>query len=1127
MWEIEELHLIQWSFFEAQTFQLAGNAAILGPNAVGKSSVMDAIQVGLLGPNMNHLSFNSQSVSNKQRRTIKDYCLGACNEGDDGYKRSQAHTYITLVFRNLDTNSFLSAGACIVASRADASHRIRGLYVLPGVRLTLEDHLDRFNDGVAPKPWQAFQKNGLDAGRAAGRTVSIDDKPEKYLSELLHAIRPPNRNIDRVKFARAFSKSMTLKDIENINDFVRDYLIGHTEVKDRKNLLNCISRMQEIQKLVETTEKEIEDLGRIEKQMDHLLDTFRKRDTAQAVKAIIEREVAEERVDDIQTKLGQALKEIAIIEPQFQLADTGLNDLEATIRKLELQIERDPEVAQARQAQALWKNMGENVELQIRRLNSSLLKARRALQVIKDYPHEMDQEIKSYAARKLDVLSSLDSDRAMPELHEMQEIENRIKAAMPYLETLSDACRSREAAIKGQIEALINQSKAYGDGIRVKDGRVAIAMKIFAEAGIDSRPVSALVTIKDRSWQAAIESFLHRNREALVVAPGRERDAVRILRKSRDWAYAVIVVQPHHLREFAEPGIKEVGSLIMSENDTARKFILANLGKMRCVETEEELEQFPNAITKDGMLSRNGGTRKLPLLDEAEWLIGAKLSQDEASSLHSALMSAQDRKSTNDALRKQLSAAMETLQNPVDLNDYQDTLTSLRNTQMEMSQMVDPTSLGEPAHLEGLKLQLSSLQLEHQQKKRDRDALLSSHGRLQSDISHLEGSLPMAKSAFGHCQRACDQAMEAKFFTPTLQVSLYERMLAQTKPIAACEEYEAAQVADIMSRKQRAMIDFFSYANNAKLTLAEEREDWEKAHTYVKNRGIYLTETTLAEKRAEAAEALKNAYTAFHTDTVLSVREAMQTLEDTIHGLNKTLEACPAFTRGEKYKFEARPAKQYEHIYHYLRQSRFNLDSSSESLFEEGDEVGLEIMNMIKESADLDSSKSHNPIDDFRLLYNFDLGIYQDGKRIGSLSSRMGRGSNGEHKVPFYIIAAAALASASRIDNRDTRGRGSSFMLLDEAFNSLDSENLYATAKFLNAMGLQLILVGPDADAGKLVPFTNVIHIMSRYGMDVDVETMLIKEPMRKLMVSDMPSENPDLVDAMEAKFIAAEVPAT
>ena len=80
--------------------------------------------------------------------------------------------------------------------------------------------------------------------------------------------------------------------------------------------------------------------------------------------------------------------------------------------------------------------------------------------------------------------------------------------------------------------------------------------------------VGSVVSVKDSSWQSAIESFLGRNRHALVVAYGREREAVRLLRTAPRPLFEVTIVQPSHLRDDLKRSYDAttVASLLESSN---------------------------------------------------------------------------------------------------------------------------------------------------------------------------------------------------------------------------------------------------------------------------------------------------------------------------------------------------------------------------------------------------------------------------------------------------------------------------------------------------------------------------------------------------------------------------------
>lgn len=149
---------------------------------------------------------------------------------------------------------------------------------------------------------------------------------------------------------------------------------------------------------------------------------------------------------------------------------------------------------------------------------------------------------------------------------------------------------------------------------------------------------------------------------------------------------------------------------------------------------------------------------------------------------------------------------------------------------------------------------------------------------------------------------------------------------------------------------------------------------------------------------------------------------------------------------------------------------------------------------------------------DYRQFYTFDLDILVDGKRVDRMSNRQGAGSNGEHIAPMYVAAGAALAKAYRLHSNKGKQRGIGLICLDEAFHGMDTINAIATARFLQSIGLQLIMAGPELERTKLAPVTQTIYDLDREGLDLQMERTKFKEAANKLMVSDMPDENPEVM---------------
>jgi hypothetical protein len=62
-------------------------------------------------------------------------------------------------------------------------------------------------------------------------------------------------------------------------------------------------------------------------------------------------------------------------------------------------------------------------------------------------------------------------------------------------------------------------------------------------------------------------------------------------------------------------------------------------------------------------------------------------------------------------------------------------------------------------------------------------------------------------------------------------------------------------------------------------------------------------------------------------------------------------------------------------------------------------------------------------------------------------------------------------------------------------------------------------MAAPDADVGKLVPVLDSYYDLDRFGSDVFTSEVIVKEDARRLLETDMPSRNPQLVEQMAVKF--------
>lgn len=111
MKKLERMLLMNWHNFSLQVIPFEMITFLTGKNSSGKSTIIDAMQLVLLGDTSG--TFFNKAANQKSTRTLQSYLFG--EQGDDGeagfmYKRSDHFmTYVALEFHDTELNSYFTA----------------------------------------------------------------------------------------------------------------------------------------------------------------------------------------------------------------------------------------------------------------------------------------------------------------------------------------------------------------------------------------------------------------------------------------------------------------------------------------------------------------------------------------------------------------------------------------------------------------------------------------------------------------------------------------------------------------------------------------------------------------------------------------------------------------------------------------------------------------------------------------------------------------------------------------------------------------------------------------------------------------------------------------------------------
>jgi hypothetical protein len=692
----------------------------------------------------------------------------------------------------------------------------------------------------------------------------------------------------------------------------------------------------------------------------------------------------------------------------------------------------------------------------------------------------------------------------------------------------TQAFESAKAELDGERAAANQQRK----GRPSMPGHIAKAIEELEGHGIDARPVCEDLVVADPHWQAAIEAYMGTNLFSLRVPAGREDDAVRLIRDPRRHLWNVAIVQPEHLSGYRldKDDTQLVGALIESGDPISAAYAWLQFGKVRKVETEAELRRNPQSMTADGLLSKGGTTRRLQLKAANELLMGRSQRHfDEASAnfrieqAERAVAHAQRKQEAATRSNERLALARATPEGESDVNALFGAYADVLREQVAAQRLLESIDTG---HIAGLQDLAKEARKRANSAQEQVTALVGKETGLQRDRTGQQAELIRVQAATEVLAAAQQQALADECYDTTIANEMREAL--DTSPGGDERPYEdrcaaCQQIVDDARKREtlasiKASEKWTIYRSKYSAELDEDETSWQQVLKYARGEHFKLIEVRLQDYETQAVHAKRVAEESFRQDIAIRLREGIHGMQRSLRTINGILKACPPFSNNERYQFVWDPVSEHRPLYSYIM--AVAEDNVTTDLFSEGhSEIAGRIIDMLR---DRTGTTEKTPIDDFRLLFRFDLEITNDSGLSTRLSKRQGKASNGEHLTPFYVIAAAALCHAYRID-QDNRGGGAALMVMDEAFEHIDEQNAASTARFISDMGLQMIMAAPESSVGKLMSFSGTIYTMDRFGPDLYFNSYKMTKEGHKLMRSDMPSANPQLIEQLVASYAADE----
>lgn len=1139
MKKLNKVVLIQWYLFSALEIPVRGNMALIGPNASGKSSILDAIQVVLAGANKNRITLNP-GAGEKSHRSIREYCLGIVDDPNLAVgirPRDQATTYLALGFIDELTGEETCVGISFTASLSESEEYITGRFIVPGLAVGISDFVRETSEGRQTIPWAEVKSNW---SRRFPEKVSFPTQAGRFTKELFAELSEdkgyPNDDEGILKNLR---NAIVFKPITDTTEFVRTFILEQDETLRLGELRNALKNYRDMSKKSEEVANRIGDLTKIEGICEsvtkaakaHILYSWMEQ-AAQVERLLELREPEQENLDVLEDALKQLSADEASLDAEVKQhiaeharKEAELNNSEPQLRRKSLEIDKEKEQGKEREAT--------NQIAAVRRQLRGLPENQKALDMAPAPLMRAIQDVHKLMGAGEGLMEVLWPNNAAEVDTAIIHLHDTITASKPQLEKHKDILEEKVKSLSGQNTELLKRATKLRAGKAISDDTEKLA-NLLLDHTIKTTPICDLVDVSDERWRKTIESCLGMHREALVVDPGKVVDAYRIYRRegrqyNRGQRIVDTLKTDRWKNKVAEYSLAE---LVTSDNPHAKAYINRHLGNIIRVETEDELIKNDRAATADLMLYSGGSVTAMKPVDY--FILGRQMRKQSLAQIDEELRdnSAEWVKSADDL--KLISELLKKLGKIIDADDTDDTesaslaeLVDVRNgcrieldrINREIADLANNEDKGLRAFIANLekKIHEDGKHLEEMRgRKTEQQNAIAAKKNTLEQMEHLLDSFGKGRDGFkanfnfsAPDAAECMEKMREKFdynynaiidFAQEEVKKNYEKGIDQQHKARSAFREHWAHIGQTPSQEEINKINEGTFTELTHSVLVLKKN---------------LVDTSLAEYQEKASNALYEAELAFRAKFIVNLNTRLSRVKSMITDLNRHLKKRPF--HDEIYQFKWKNNPEYEKILNYIESIDNDTQSNVGGLFDLANDPSSPHREAIEEIAEaLKDETRSNHLEDYKnyLVFDFTMQGATDGRVKTSLKQRIQKGSGGENQAPFYVAIGASLASAYRIGVTASGGGrgGMSLALFDEAFNKLDLENCHNCLSFLKDIHLQVVLAAPDEKYGIMSENMNTIVRIFRDKGSVDIEIEYPTEEGQKLLRSDNPYSFDDVI---------------
>jgi uncharacterized protein YPO0396 len=1110
---LEKILLIYWHNIKFEIIEFDGINFLTGKNKMGKSTIIDAIQLIMLGDTYGYY-FNKAANDNSQR-TLKGYLRGEiADDGGHGFiylREGRFTSYIVAQFYDTIKKKYFSSGV-VFDCYEDGTHEHKFFIIDDAIP---DNHFMHKNIPMEYTQLKDYFKTKFKIKNP------FFDSNINYQEALRHKFGGLKKN-----FFSLFKKSVPFTPITEIEKFISDFVCDVKYKVEIEDMKENIRYYEQLKQEAELTKSRIEELENIEQKYQYYQKEKKRYneynyliDRSKIQVAIDKKNTLLEVIEENKIKLLELDEHLKYYHKRIKLLDSEI------IKLYEKKINSGYESLQEDKNRLT--NEIDTVEEKMSNL------ANRLLRVIYEWKTNLKTvqniDIMNNQAAYLqtiyileDRLESLDNTvKVNPygieesTLLEIRELMNDYKdiIGIIYHDT-----RTTLKDLDEKLTRLNKEIKNLKSGIMPFDNSLTelrndIANDLLKKYGekVEVSILCELLEIKNKDWQNAIEAYLHTQKFYLIIEPQYFLDALKIYDelKFRKKYFDIGIVDIEKLMRLDKGARAENNSLakeVHTDSLYARAYIDHVLGKVIKCHNVESIRKYNIAITPTCMLYQNFVARQL---NPSRWSIPYI---------------------GKGSIERQIQIKQTTIEELQPQNEKLQSLSNLLNKIKSIEAISESDvnniciQIKEAMNIEGKKKQLKEVI----KKMSELEAMYiidvdKKINETESEKLKINDNITETSQEIGAIKRNNESIEGEKIGEQEEIVKLINAKISkeydedwvhiygETRFI---KELETKNKADnvlnifmVQLRKTETIITYkkeelvnlrANYNGKHRLEFDINAEDNIKLSTEL----LRLKNTEMPKYEQSIVDSREKAYRQFQEDFISKLKLNIETVENQIEELNKSLKGNN-FGK-DRYYFKVDPKPDYRKFYDMITDKMlldgYNLFSNEfqvkhqeaiNELFKQIVDIGqTNITAGRKEELEKNLAK----YTDFKTYLNFDLKVINENNIEERLSKTLAKKSGGETQTPFYICVLASFAQLYRVKDRGEFSNTMRLIVFDEAFSKMDHERIQDSIKLLRKMDLQAILCAPTEKISDIAPLVDRNLLVTRISGQTIVKAFDPKE---------------------------------